>query len=94
MFRFTPSPVSSASIFWWAGKGGFASRKCLFDVNLDKWFDERFPPLAIYHVRLLLPLAFFRLAHVSACVDGMVRCSRVFGFASVVFCREEETFSS
>lgn len=50
MFRFTPSPVSSASIFWWAGKGGFATRKCLFDVGLDRWFDERFPPLSIYWV--------------------------------------------
>lgn len=50
MFRFTPSPVSSASIFWWAGKGGFATRKCLFDVGLDTWFDERFPPLSIYYV--------------------------------------------
>ncbi|CDZ98439.1 Triglyceride lipase-cholesterol esterase [Phaffia rhodozyma] len=49
MFRFTPSPVSSASIFWWAGKGGFATRKCLFDTSLDRWFDHRFPPLSIYH---------------------------------------------
>ena len=40
---------SSASIFWWAGKGGFATRKCLFDVGLDKWFDDRFPPLSIYY---------------------------------------------
>jgi len=64
MFRFTPSPVSSASIFWWAGKGGFATRKCLFDVGLEKWFDERFPPLSIYYVSSTLtpsPFLFLRL---------------------------------
>ena len=49
MFRFTPTPVSSASIFWWCGKGGFADRKCTLDDTLDRWFDERFPPLSIYH---------------------------------------------
>ncbi len=43
MFRFTPTPVSSASIFWWCGKGGFADRKCTLDDTLDRWFDERFP---------------------------------------------------
>ena len=49
MFRFTPTPVSSASIFWWCGKGGFADRKCTLDDSLDRWFDDRFPPLSIYH---------------------------------------------
>lgn len=49
MFRFTPTPVSSASVFWWCGKGGFAERKCLLDDTLDRWFDERFPPLSIYY---------------------------------------------
>lgn len=50
MFRFTPTPVSSASIFWWCGKGGFADRKCTLDDSLDKWFDGRtFPPLSIYY---------------------------------------------
>jgi hypothetical protein len=49
MFRFTPTPVSSASIFWWCGKGGFADRKCTLDDTLERWFDERFPPLSIYH---------------------------------------------
>ncbi|ORY23266.1 putative lipid particle protein [Naematelia encephala] len=49
MFRFTPTPVSSASIFWWCGKGGFADRKCTLDDTLDKWFDDRFPPLSIYY---------------------------------------------
>lgn len=49
MFRFTPTPVSSASVFWWCGKGGFAHRKCCLDDSLDRWFDERFPPLSIYH---------------------------------------------
>jgi lysosomal acid lipase/cholesteryl ester hydrolase len=49
MFRFTPTPVSSASVFWWCGKGGFAARKCLLDDTLDRWFDERFPPLSIYY---------------------------------------------
>ncbi|WVO15157.1 hypothetical protein L204_102801 [Cryptococcus depauperatus] len=49
MFRFTPTPVSSASIFWWCGKGGFADRKCTLDDSLPRWFDDRFPPLSIYH---------------------------------------------
>lgn len=49
MFRFTPTPVSSASIFWWCGKGGFADRKCTLDDSLDRWYDERFPPLSIYY---------------------------------------------
>ena len=49
MFRFTPTPVSSASIFWWCGKGGFADRKCTLDDTLERWFDDRFPPLSIYH---------------------------------------------
>ncbi|KIM27300.1 hypothetical protein M408DRAFT_330180 [Serendipita vermifera MAFF 305830] len=49
MFRFTPTPVSSASIFWWCGEGGFADRQCTMDVDLPQWWDERFPPLAIYY---------------------------------------------
>ncbi|BEI82820.1 hypothetical protein CcaverHIS002_0306880 [Cutaneotrichosporon cavernicola] len=49
MFRFTPTPVSSASIFWWCGKGGFADRKCTLDDSLERWYDERFPPLSIYY---------------------------------------------
>ena len=49
MFRFTPTPVSSASIFWWCGKGGFADRKCTLDDSLERWFDARFPPLSIYY---------------------------------------------
>jgi pimeloyl-ACP methyl ester carboxylesterase len=49
MFRFTPTPVSSASIFWWCGKGGFADRQCTLDDSLDRWYDDRFPPLSIYY---------------------------------------------
>ncbi|EJD00804.1 alpha/beta-hydrolase [Fomitiporia mediterranea MF3/22] len=49
IFRFTPTPVSSASIFWWCGKGGFAQLKCTMDDSLPRWFDENFPPLAIYY---------------------------------------------
>lgn len=49
MFRFTPTPVSSASIFWWCGSGGFAHRGCTMDDSLDHWFDKRFPPLSIYY---------------------------------------------
>ncbi|OWT37789.1 lipid particle protein [Cryptococcus neoformans var. grubii Br795] len=49
MFRFTPTPVSSASIFWWCGKGGFADRKCTLDDSLPRWFDKRFPALSVYH---------------------------------------------
>jgi len=48
MFRFTPQPVSSASIYWWTGKGGFASRGCTMDPNIPQWWDKRFPPLSIY----------------------------------------------
>lgn len=48
MFRFTPSPVSSASIFWWCGSGGFAERKCTMDVTLDRWWQDGFPPLSIF----------------------------------------------
>lgn len=48
MFRFTPQPVSSASIYWWAGKDGFASRGCILDPNAAQWWDSRFPPLSIY----------------------------------------------
>ena len=48
MFRFTPQPVSSASIYWWAGKDGFATRGCTMDPALPQWWDERFPPLSIF----------------------------------------------
>ncbi|KAM0746312.1 alpha/beta-hydrolase [Meredithblackwellia eburnea MCA 4105] len=48
-FRYTPSPVSSASVFWWTGFGGFSTRGCVLDTAVDKWFDNRFPPLAIHH---------------------------------------------
>ncbi|SPO31466.1 related to YEH1 - steryl ester hydrolase [Ustilago trichophora] len=48
MFRFTPQPVSSASIYWWAGKDGFASRGCVLDPTLEQWWDENFPPLSIF----------------------------------------------
>lgn len=33
----------------WCGKGGFAQRKCTMDESLPSWFDEDFPPLAIYY---------------------------------------------
>jgi hypothetical protein len=36
-------------IIRWCGKGGFADRKCTLDDTLDRWFDNRFPPLSIYH---------------------------------------------
>ncbi|GAA5850285.1 hypothetical protein JCM9279_006513 [Rhodotorula babjevae] len=49
MFCFMPSPVSSASIFWWTGYAGFSTRGCVLDDTADKWFDKRFPPLAIHH---------------------------------------------
>ncbi|KDQ65123.1 hypothetical protein JAAARDRAFT_168018 [Jaapia argillacea MUCL 33604] len=49
VFRFTPTPVSSASIFWWCGKGGFAQRKCTLEERVPRWFDQRFPPLLIYY---------------------------------------------
>ncbi|KZV94259.1 alpha/beta-hydrolase [Exidia glandulosa HHB12029] len=50
MFRFTPAPVSSASVFWWCGKNGFATHGTLLDPTLSRWFDgATFPPLAIFH---------------------------------------------
>jgi len=49
MFRFTPSPVPSAGIFWWTGLDGFSSRGCVLNEQVERWYDERFPPLALYH---------------------------------------------
>jgi len=50
IFRFTPTPVSSASIFWWCGANGFVHGKCTMDTTVPQWFDpELFPPLAIYY---------------------------------------------
>jgi lysosomal acid lipase/cholesteryl ester hydrolase len=49
MFRFTPQPVSSASIYWWAGAGGFSTRGCTLDQTAPKWWDGKtFPPLSIF----------------------------------------------
>ncbi|KAH8924431.1 alpha/beta-hydrolase [Atractiella rhizophila] len=48
-FRFTPTPVSSAGIFWWTGFEGFSTRGCVLDPAVDKWWDENFPPLSIYY---------------------------------------------
>lgn len=48
MFRFTPSPVSSASVFWWTGLNGFSTRGAILDPTVTRWFDKRFPPLALY----------------------------------------------
>ena len=47
MFRFTPQPVSSRVMFWWAGKGGFTTRGHILDPMLQ-WYDENFPPLSLY----------------------------------------------
>ncbi|MBW0463801.1 hypothetical protein O181_003516 [Austropuccinia psidii MF-1] len=49
MFRFTPSPVSSAGIFWWTGYQGFSTRGCVLDPEVKRWWDDHFPPLALYH---------------------------------------------
>ncbi|GAA5865977.1 hypothetical protein JCM3774_005546 [Rhodotorula dairenensis] len=48
-FCFMPSPVSSASVFWWTGYAGFSTRGCILDPAADKWFDKRFPPLVLHH---------------------------------------------
>ncbi|EPQ25636.1 uncharacterized protein PFL1_06773 [Pseudozyma flocculosa PF-1] len=49
MFRFTPQPVSSASIYWWAGKDGFATRGCILDPKAETWWNTGcFPPLSIF----------------------------------------------
>lgn len=58
MFRFTPTPVSSAGIFWWTGFEGFSTRGCVLDPEVPQWWDDRFPPLAIYQY-VLIPLMFF-----------------------------------
>lgn len=44
--KFSPRPVSTLR---WCGAGGFAQRKCIMDIAVTRWFDENFPPLAIYH---------------------------------------------
>jgi len=50
VFRFTPTPVSSASMFWWCGASSFAARQCILDPSLPRWFDPpTFPPLALYY---------------------------------------------
>ncbi|WFD33839.1 hypothetical protein MCUN1_000659 [Malassezia cuniculi] len=48
MFRFTPQPVSSETLYWWAGMGGFAARGCILDEQEEQWFEEDFPPVALY----------------------------------------------
>ena len=48
-FCFMPSPVSSASVFWWTGYAGFSTRGCILDPTAAKWFDKRFPPLVLHH---------------------------------------------
>lgn len=47
MFRFTPQPVSSRTMFWWAGKNGFSTRGYILDPEVT-WFDERCPPISLY----------------------------------------------
>ncbi|WFD42755.1 hypothetical protein MPSI1_001405 [Malassezia psittaci] len=47
MFRFTPQPVSSSAMFWWAGKDGFSSRGALFDADVQ-WYDDHFPPVSLF----------------------------------------------
>lgn len=47
-FIFAPVMVSADLMFWWLGKGGFADRKCIFESEGSKWFDENFPPLQLY----------------------------------------------
>lgn len=57
MFRFTPQPVSSRTMFWWAGKDGFAARGYVMDPQAQ-WYDKQFPPLSLYgggSDRLVLP---------------------------------------
>jgi lysosomal acid lipase/cholesteryl ester hydrolase len=47
-FRFTPTQVSSAGIFWWTGYEGFSTRGCVLDPEVEKWWDQKFPPLSMY----------------------------------------------
>ncbi|SHO75825.1 Similar to S.cerevisiae protein YEH2 (Steryl ester hydrolase) [Malassezia sympodialis ATCC 42132] len=47
MFRFTPQPVSSKTMFWWAGMNGFSTRGHIFDPMMT-WFDKRCPPISLY----------------------------------------------
>lgn len=46
---FSPVYVSAELMYWWLGKGGFASRGCLFNHESPDhpWFDSRFPPLQL-----------------------------------------------
>lgn len=46
---FSPVYVSAELMYWWLGKGGFASRGCLFhhDSKDYPWFDSQFPPLQL-----------------------------------------------
>jgi lysosomal acid lipase/cholesteryl ester hydrolase len=48
MFRFTPSPVPSAGIFWWTGLNGFSFRGCVLNEEVERWYEKSFPPLALY----------------------------------------------
>lgn len=47
-FVFCPSYVSSELMYWWLGPGGFADKGCIFNESVNRWFDESFPPLAIF----------------------------------------------
>jgi len=80
MFRFTPTPVSSASVFWWCGRGGFAAQKCIMDESIQTWFDSHFPPLSIFyggndHLVLVDPLL-VRLRENERCVK-LLRVQKV-----------------
>lgn len=48
MFRFAPQPVSSASIHWWTGAGGFAARGCALPPTPSPWWAPGFPPLSVF----------------------------------------------
>lgn len=43
------SVLSDTHVCRWCGKGGFAQLKCTMDQSVPQWYDENFPPLAIYH---------------------------------------------
>ncbi|KAK9466901.1 Alpha/Beta hydrolase protein [Lipomyces arxii] len=65
MFQFSPVYVSAESMRWWLGRGGFASRRCIFTDDTVSWFDARCPPMA------------FWIAQKDSLVDGVKLMERI-----------------
>ncbi|KAK9448902.1 Alpha/Beta hydrolase protein [Limtongia smithiae] len=48
MFQFIPVYTSAECLRWWLGRGGFSSKRCIFDSTEEPWFDERCPPVGLW----------------------------------------------